>query len=77
MKNHELLSSIEILRYRYRNFSKKKKGEVLKELERTFVVDRKYLVRLLARTVGGETQNPLQGRKALEIWRPSLPVCSA
>jgi len=60
MKNHQLLSSIEVLRYRYRHFSKKKKGEVLEDLKARFSVDRKYLVRLLARKSGGRPKTPLK-----------------
>lgn len=60
MKNHQLLSGIEVLRYRYRHFSKKKKGEVLDELTMRFSVDRKYLVRLLARKNGGRPKTPLK-----------------
>lgn len=60
MKNHQLLSSIELLRYRYRHFSKKKKGDVLEELKTRFSVDRKYLVRLLARKSGGRPKTPLK-----------------
>ena len=52
------MSSIEVLRYRYRHFSKKKKGDVLEELERRFLVDRKYLVRLLACKNGGRPKTP-------------------
>jgi len=63
MKNHELLSSIEVLKYRYRHFSKKKKGQVLSELEERFKLDRKYLVRLLTPKAGGRPRNPKrQGR---------------
>ena len=65
MKNQELLSGIEQLRYRYRYFSKKRKGEVLEELESRFRVDRKYLVRLFARSKGGRPKTPAP------IGRPS------
>ena len=50
-----------MLRYRYRHFSKRKKGEVLEELERRFFVDRKYLVRLLSRQKGGRPKTPSKG----------------
>ena len=65
MRNHQLLSAVEVLRYRYLGFSKKKKGEVLAELEQRFSVDRKYLIRLLARRKGGRPKTPLK------IGRPS------
>ena len=58
MKNYKLLSSIEVLKYRYRYYSKRKKGEVLRELEEQFGVNRKYLIRLFAPKVGGRPKNP-------------------
>jgi len=58
MKNYKLMSSIEVLKYRYRRMSKKRKGEVLKELEERFFVDRKYLMRLLACKQGGRPKTP-------------------
>jgi len=61
MSNKRLLSAIEFLRYRYRWYSKKKKGEVLKELEESFLVSRKYLVRLLAPKKGGRPKTPKKG----------------
>lgn len=65
MKRVEFLIAIEGLRYRYRHSSKKRKGEVLEDLERRFCVDRKYLIRLLARKPGGRPKNPKQrGRKS-------------
>jgi hypothetical protein len=53
MRNDKLSSAIELLRYRYRWYSKRHKGKVLDELEEQFSVDRKYLVRLLSRRKGG------------------------
>jgi len=87
MKNHQLVSAIEALKYRYRHFSKKKKGEVLEELCVRYQVDRKYLIRLLARQVGGRPRNPKRmGRpskyadavfqKALyRVWKISKYMC--
>jgi len=65
MKNHKLMSAIEVLRYRYRYFNKRKKSAVLEELERLHQVDRKYLIRLLAPSSGGRPKNPKR------IGRPS------
>jgi len=53
MKNHKLMSAIEVLKYRYRYLKKKKKSAVLEELETQHGVDRKYLIRLLAPKAGG------------------------
>lgn len=61
MRSRELMSAIELLRYRYRWYSKKRKGEVLDELQERFLVDRKYLVRLLGRRKGGRPKNPNKG----------------
>lgn len=58
MRQEQLMSAIEVLRYRYRRFNKKKKGEILAELEKRFSVNRKYLVRLLARKTGGRPKTP-------------------
>lgn len=65
MSNVELNCAIEVLRYRYRWWSKKKKGEVLDELQERFLVDRKYLVRLLARRKGGRPKT------SSKVGRPS------
>lgn len=61
MYNAKLVSAIEVLKYRYRYYSKKKKGDVLTELEERFSVDRKYLVRLLAPRKGGRPKTPRKG----------------
>lgn len=58
MKNYKLMSAIEVLKYRYRYFRKRKKGQVLEELGRLHGVDRKYLIRLLAPKTGGRPKNP-------------------
>jgi hypothetical protein len=65
MKNYQLMSAIEVLRYRYRYFGKKKKGEVLRELCERFSVDRKYLIRLFAPKVSGRP------KKSKRLGRPS------
>ncbi len=63
MKNHKLMSAIDVLKYRYRSFGRKKKGQVLEELAKLHQVDRKYLIRLLAAKPGGRPKNPSkQGR---------------
>jgi hypothetical protein len=61
MRNVKLLSAIEVLRYRYRWYSKRQKSQVLDELAEQFLVDRKYLVRLLARKKGGRPKTPRKG----------------
>ena len=70
MCNARLQSAIEVLRYRYRWYSKKKKGEVLTELEEQFSVDRKYLVRLLAPRKGGRPRNPGKGGRPSKYGDP-------
>ena len=72
MKNYQLLSSIEVLKYRYRHFSKKQKGEVLEELEKQFSVDRKYIVRLLSRKKGGRPKNPIKTGRPSKYGDPDF-----
>ena len=65
MRNDKLMSAIELLRYRYRYYSKKQKGKVLEELTNSYLVDRKYLIRLLARKAGGRPKIPVRrGRRS-------------
>ncbi len=87
MKNHQLLSTIELLKYRYRHFSKRKKGEVLVELSNRFSVDRKYLIRLLSPQKGGRPKNPKRmgrpskysdaafQRALYKVWKVSKFMC--
>jgi hypothetical protein len=42
MRDKKLMSAIGVLRYRYRRYSKKHKGEVLDELQERFSVDRNH-----------------------------------
>ncbi len=46
-KNHKWMSVIWVLKYWYGVLWKKKKGQVLEELEKLHNVDRKSLIRLL------------------------------
>lgn len=57
MRSYKLSISIEALKYRYRYASKKRKGEILDELELLHSVDRKYLIRLLMPKSGGRPRN--------------------
>ena len=87
MRNDKLSSAIELLRYRYRWYSKRHKGKVLDELEEQFSVDRKYLVRLLSRRKGGRPKNRSKGgrpsrygdvafQQALrKMWRVTKYMC--
>lgn len=87
MRNERLLSSIEVLRYRYRHLRKRRKGEVLRELEARFSLDRKYLIRLLARKPGGRPKTPKpRGRKSKygdpafqqalrRVWKTTYYMC--
>ena len=87
MSNVELLSAIEWLKYRYRYYTKRRKGEVLDELVERFSVDRKYLVRLLAPQKGGRPKTPKKGgrpskyadkpfQSALKtMWRVTKYMC--
>lgn len=87
MRNAKLMSSIELLRYRYRHYSKKQKGKVLEELESRYLVGRKYLVRLLARKPGGRPKTPARrGRRSKygdhefqqalrRVWKTTYYMC--
>lgn len=87
MRNEKLLSAVEVLRYRYVHYSKGKKGQVLRELLAQFPVDRKYLIRLLARKPGGRPKNPVRrGRKSKygdlpfqralrQVWKTTYYMC--
>lgn len=87
MKNHKLMSAIDVLKYRYRHLNKKKKGLVLEELEKLYQVDRKYLIRLLTPKAGGRPRNPKRlGRPSKysdpvfqsalkKVWKISKYMC--
>ena len=72
MRQEQLMSAIEVLRYRYRRFNKKRKGEILAELEKRFSVNRKYLVRLLARKTGGRPKTPSRTGRPSKYGDPSF-----
>lgn len=87
MKNLELLSAIDMLKYRYKYYSKKKKGQVLAGLKEQFCVSKKYLIRLLAPKSGGRPKNPKpKGRPSkysdsrfeaalYKVWKISRFMC--
>ena len=87
MRNYKLSISIEVLKYRYRYGSKKRKGEILDELESLHSLDRKYLIRLLAPKSGGRPRNPKRlGRPSkyadpnfqsalCKVWKLSRFMC--
>ena len=87
MGSLELESAISLLRHRYRHYTKKKKGEVLEELKTRFLVDKKYLIRLLARKAGGRPKTrkklgrpskydePLFVKNLVTLWDTAKRIC--
>jgi len=79
---------ISTLRERYRRASKKKKGEILDEVEEQLSVSRKHAIRLLSRNDSGRPRNPVKrGRpgkykdpefkQALrKVWKLTRYMCS-
>ena len=87
MRRAEMSSCLGALKYRYRGSSRKRRGEILSELESRFCVGRKYLIRLLSSKPCGRPRNPKpRGRKSLYgdavfqqalrlVWKTTYYMC--